>query len=297
MARTARISAGLAGLALLAVATGCGERREPTTATVPLYPVAVTSAEHLTTVAAEPRRVLPLTRAAETIVRALGAGDRIVGSRSLSGGGARAASSVLPSSSELRRLRPDLIVASPASSGAELERSAAAAGAAVYIAADGSYEDVERSFSQLGLLLGRPLAARRHVESLQSRRRTVAARLRARPPVRVFVDQGFFVTVSSRSLIGDLIRIAGGENVAGATPEPGPFDLRALARRNPDVYLATSESQTTLADLRASRETRRLKAVRTGRFGIVPSALLQPGPRLGAGLVAIARLLHPDAFR
>ena len=297
MPRQGILSVALAGLVLLASANACGERREPTAATVSLYPVALTSADRETVVDSEPRRILPLTRTAERVLRALGVGDRIVGGRALlrrEAGGPGA----LPPVRELRRIRPDLIVASPLASVAELERGAAAAGdAAVYLAADGSYEDVVRSISQLAVLVGRPLEARRTVASLQSRRRAVADRVRGRPPVSVFVDQGFFFTVSSRTLIGDLIRIAGGDNVAGATPEPGPFDLRQLARADPDVYLATSESETTLADLRRSRETRHLTAVRRGRFGIVPRDLLQPGPRLAEGLETVARLLHPDAFR
>ena len=32
-------------------------------------------------------------------------------------------------------------------------------------------------------------------------------------------------------------------------------------------------------------------------LAIVNQALLQPGPRIGDGLMQVARLLHPDAFR
>ena len=284
----------VASAVVLAGASGCGERREPTSPTVGLYPLTLTSGDRRTVVESEPRRILPLTRAAERLLRAVGVGNRIVGAPGRARSDAGAAG-LPPSARELRRLRPDLIVGSPLAGTAELER--AAAGIPVYLAADGSYDEVVRSISQLALLVGRPLDARRIVAALQSRRRAIAARVRGRRPVTVFVDQGFFFTVSSRTLIGDLIHIAGGENVAGATPEPGPYDLRELVRADPDVYLATSESETTLEDLRRSRETRRLKAVRRGRFGIVPRKLLQPGPRLGEGLETVARLLHPDAFR
>jgi iron complex transport system substrate-binding protein len=113
----------------------------------------------------------------------------------------------------------------------------------------------------------------------------------------VFVDTGFFTTVSDQSLVGDLIREARGRNVAGQQEDAGPVELRELAELNPRVYIATSDSGTTLRDLRRKAGTRKLPAVRRGRFAIVDAALLEPGPRVGDGLVAIARALHPDAFR
>jgi ABC-type Fe3+-hydroxamate transport system substrate-binding protein len=69
-----------------------------------------------------------------------------------------------------------------------------------------------------------------------------------------------------------------------------------LLRLDPQVYLATSDAEVTLKDLRSGR-TRKLRAVRNGRFAIANQALLQAGPRIGDGLMQVARLLHPDAFR
>jgi ABC-type Fe3+-hydroxamate transport system substrate-binding protein len=66
---------------------------------------------------------------------------------------------------------------------------------------------------------------------------------------------------------------------------------------NPDVYLATSDSGTTLASLRRNRTAKRLQAIRKGRFGILQARLARPGPTVGEALVQVARILHPDAFR
>jgi ABC-type Fe3+-hydroxamate transport system substrate-binding protein len=115
--------------------------------------------------------------------------------------------------------------------------------------------------------------------------------------VKVFVDTGFFGTVGDNSLPGDLVRRAGGENVAGANPESGPFDLGALARLAPAVYLATSDSGTTLKKLRRNPRTRNLPAVKSGRFYVVDARLVQPSLRLAGALATIGRLLHPNAFR
>ena len=49
----------------------------------------------------------------------------------------------------------------------------------------------------------------------------------------VFVDTGDFSTVSSRSLLGDMITEAHGANVAGASPEQGPFTFKRLMQLEP----------------------------------------------------------------
>ena len=72
--------------------------------------------------------------------------------------------------------------------------------------------------------------------------------------------------------------------------------LVSFARKS--VVLATSDSDTTLESLRANPVTSDLDAVRKKRVVVVPAALVnRAGPRIAQGLEAIARALHPDAFR
>ncbi len=168
----------------------------------------------------------------------------------------------------------------------------------MYVVGGSSIREVERGLTQLALLTDRSVAARRLVAAIEAKRRLVAARLRGVRPVSVFVDTGFFTTVPDDSLIGRLVAEAHGRNVAGRGGGAGnPVDLSTLARLDPRVYLATSDSGTTLADLRKIRRTRNLTAIRSNRFVVVDSSLLEPGPRIGDGLLAVARALHPDAFR
>jgi ABC-type Fe3+-hydroxamate transport system substrate-binding protein len=112
-----------------------------------------------------------------------------------------------------------------------------------------------------------------------------------------FPNLGAFTTVSDQSLIGDLLREAHARNVAGEAAQVGPFDARQLVRIDPRWILATSDSDTTLAALRKNKITKKLAAVRAGRFVTVDAALLAPGPTIGQGLLVLARSLHPNAFR
>jgi iron complex transport system substrate-binding protein len=69
-------------------------------------------------------------------------------------------------------------------------------------------------------------------------------------------------------------------------------------RANPDVYLATSDADVTIAGLKEHPQLRKLRAIKKRRVEIVPVELVtRPGPRIGQGLLAVARALHPDAFR
>jgi ABC-type Fe3+-hydroxamate transport system substrate-binding protein len=282
-----RIALASAAAALLLGATACGERSEPTGASAALYPLTVQAGDRPLIVTEPARRIAVLDRPAASIVRALGAGSRIVGpppSNRIDFGA-------------LRRARPSLLLASGDVDERTLSRAASVTHAEVYTARGDSIRQVERSITQIGLLTATPVRARALVRHIETVRQRVDARLRKVPPVKVFVDTGFFTTVSDQSLVGDLIREARGTNVAGSAAQAGPVDIADLIRLDPDVYLATSDTDLTLADLRRNRQARKLRAIREGRFAPVDVDLLQPGPQIGEGLLEIARLLHPNAFR
>ena len=282
-----RVAVALSMLLLLG-ATACGERSEPTGLTAPLYPVTVQSANDRSVVVTGPaKRIAVLDRPAEAILEELGVGGRIV---------MRAPAGRIDFAA-LRRSRPDLIVASGDANLRDLSRAASVTRAQVYTAPGDSIRQVEHAITQLGLLAGAPIAARALVRRIESQRHAVDTRIARAPRVRVFVDTGFFTTVSDQSLIGDVLREAGGTNVAAAASEAGPVEISELLRLDPDVYLATSDTEVTLMDLRKNPRTRKLRAVRLGHFAVVNADLLQPGPRIGEGLTEIAHLLHPNAFR
>jgi cobalamin transport system substrate-binding protein len=280
--------APLVAAALLAIgATGCGERAEPTGPTVNLYPLTLLNGDRRLIVTGPAERIAALDRPTASIVRALGAGGRIVAGPI----------GVRPDFAALRRARPDLIVAADTTDAQVLDRVATVTHARVYTAPGNSIRQVERAITQLGLLTGRPVQARALVHGIETRRALVTARLAGVRSVTVFVDTGFFTTVPDESLIGDLVRQAHATNVAGQAASGVPVEIAQLRHYDPDVYVALSDSGLTLADLRRDPRTRRLRAIRNGRFVILGAGLVQPGPQIGDGLVRLARLLHPDAFR
>jgi iron complex transport system substrate-binding protein len=283
-------AAFLAALALLVAGTACGERSEPTGATVRIYPVTVQGAgERPTILRAAPHRIVALGAGPRRILRALGLGPRLATVNDALVG--------LPLVGEIRRAHPDLIVASEDADPLDLARASSATHATVYVEAGDSLAGVERGIDEIGLLTGRPVAARKLSGAIARTRRRIAARLSGYKPATAFIDVGSFGTVGSRTLLGDLVVEAQGKDIAGAAPEQGPFPLQQLVKADPDVYLATSDSGTTLAALKRNRLTKRLQAVKNGRFAVLPARLVVPGPEVGSALVGVAKILHPDAFR
>jgi ABC-type Fe3+-hydroxamate transport system substrate-binding protein len=276
--------------ALLLVGTACGERKEPTGPLVQVFPVTVQGAgDRPTAVSRAPKRIVPVGAGPRRILKALGLQRRaITVNDGLVG---------LPLVGELRRAKPDLIVASSDTDPLDLARARSATHAEVYVEPSGSLDDVVAAIGDIGLATGRPIQARRLTAAIQAKRRAVAASLAGAHVVTVFVDDGDFSTISTRSLLGGVIEEAYGRSVAGPSPEQGPFPLKRLLQLDPDVYLATADSGQTLRQLRSHAGTKRLRAVRSGRFAVVPLDASIAGPQIGGGLQEVARILHPDAGR
>ena len=237
---------------LLLAGTACGERSEPTGALVQSYPVTVQGTGDATVVEAAPKRIVPVGAGPREILKALGldrrtttVDDALVG---------------LPLVDAIRHAKPDLIVAAAETDPLDLARARSATHAPVYVEPGGSVGDVVQAIGDIGLLTGRPVQARRLTARIEAKRQAVAKAVAGTPLVTAFVDTGGFSTISSRTLLGDLIALAHGTSVAGASPEQGPFPVKRLMQLDPGVYLATAGSGRTLAQLRARAGVKRLQA-------------------------------------
>jgi ABC-type Fe3+-hydroxamate transport system substrate-binding protein len=271
---------------LLLAGTACGERSEPTGALVQSYPVTVQGAGDKTVVDAAPKRIVPVGAGPRSILKALGLDRRTVAVDDTLVG--------LQLVDAIRRAKPDLIVAAGETDPLDLARARSATHAPLYVEPGGSVGNVVQAIGDIGLLTGRPVQARLLTARIEAKRAAVAKTVAGTPLATAFVDTGGFATISSRTLLGDLLALAHGKSVAGASPEQGPFPVKRLLQLNPDVYLATAGSKRTLAQLRARAGVRRLRAVRSGRFAVLPADATIAGPQVGEALEQVARILHPE---
>jgi iron complex transport system substrate-binding protein len=295
----------VAATALGLLSAGCGQRSEPTGELEQPYPITVQGAgDNPVALETRPRRIVALDAGSAELLDALGAGKRLVGAPAgVRLAGKRKAAQVVRLNGQIdvdriAELEPDLIVAAADTDPVDVAQAERRTGAAVYIQPSRTVEDVERAVIELGFLIGQPVEARQLAGSIERSLAETDARLEGVEPVSTFVDQGFFVTVSNRSLLGDLVQRAHGRNVAGDYAGLGPFPVQRLRRADPDVYLATSDSDVTLASLEKDPQTRELRAVVDGRVVVIPTDLVtRAGPRIAKALETVAAALHPDAFR
>jgi ABC-type Fe3+-hydroxamate transport system substrate-binding protein len=291
-----RLTAAAALVALALAATACGERSEPTGASVSPYPVRVQGAgDSPTALEKRPVRIAPLDPAVATMLIELNAQKQLVG---LPHPGATSIWGLTGNAlaRALQKLEPDLIVASSATDPLDVARAANATRAPVYVIPETSVEDIDQAVTQLGLLTDHAVTARSFVGKNQGAVKQVQTAVAGMPIVRAFIDTGGFTTVSSRTLLSDLIRIGRGKNIAGPHPEPGIFDLKKLKRLDPQVFMTTDRTLK-LSDLRKDKKTRGLSAVKNRRLEHIPLRYLQPDGDLAARLAAVARLMHPNALR
>lgn len=108
-------------------------------------------------------------------------------------------------------------------------------------------------------------------------------------------------TAGPGSFIDDLIRLAGGENVAAQSMGPWiQFSMEELVSSDPEIIIVDSMMGTAVIspdEIRKLATWQKITAVEEDRIGLIDGDLVnRPGPRIVQGLEAIARIIHPDLF-
>jgi iron complex transport system substrate-binding protein len=200
-------------------------------------------------------------------------------------------------------LKPDLIIATGAGNTREMVERLERLGFPTYAIFPKRFDDVLQSIRHLGQVVGREREARSIIQSMQRRKERVVERTKnfSRPKVFLQIGEAPIVTVGKGSFGDDLIRLAGGENVAGNDREMYPrLGMEEILKRSPEVILISSMNPKGDYE-RGFREWERWKiipAVKQGRIYLIDSDLIdRPSPRIIEGIEEIARLIHPERVK
>lgn len=200
-------------------------------------------------------------------------------------------------------LKPDLIIATGAGNTREMVERLERLGFRTVVIFPKRFDDVLRSVHLLGRAVGREKEASSIIQSMKERKERIIERTRGQPRPKVFLQIGEspIVTVGRGSFGDDLIRLAGGENVAGNGKEMYPrLGMEEILKRAPEVILISSMNPQGDYE-RVRREWERWKmipAVKQGRIHLIDSDLIdRPAPRIIDGLEEMARLFHPERFK
>jgi iron complex transport system substrate-binding protein len=197
-------------------------------------------------------------------------------------------------------LAPDLVCVAPYNT-ADAVKLLERAGLTVYRNdALNSLDEIEAGIRKLGARVGAAEAAQRLVERMQARRRALAlslGKLTRRPRV-LFWAGGF--TAGKRTTVDDVIREAGGVNVATELGLEGNVEIapERVVAAEPEIMLvprwASYQGQ---GQLESHAILRQLQAVRKGRVLTIEGRYLSSVSQFAVeGIERLARRLHPECF-
>lgn len=254
-----------------------------------------------------PQRVVTLAPSLTEIVFAAGAGHKLVGVGTVDD--YPPAIDTLPRYSTypldyeaIATLEPDLALATDQVNSPRDAETLDALGIPTYFLSFGSLEDVFGGVAQVGELLGTQEVARAAADSLRSATNAVVqttSRLEDRPSVLFLIGSETLFAFGNESYVHDMIAAAGGHSITGELDVRSPtLSEEYVLRQAPEVIMGMWEDKTGAASLLENHPTWNVvPAVENGRiFGIHPSLVSRPGPRLVQGIRLMAEKLHPQLF-
>ena len=301
----------LLAVLFLTFAAACGATTRPTptpSATSAPFPTTVTDFQgHAVTLSARPERLVSIGPSITAFLFAIGAGPRVVGVDDFSDEPADATKidkvgGVKVNFEKIVSLRPDLVLTVKFSDGT-IEKLQSAS-LTVLVVDPQNVADVAKTARLLGQAVGADgstlaTSIEQKVDAVRVKTANVATRPRvyheidASDPAKIF-------TVGPGSYIDDLIKIAGGVNVAAnATTAYPQLSAEQIVKADPEVIvLAADPYAAKPADVAARSGWSAISAVRNGRIGTIePNLINRPGPRVGEAAEAYARIVHPELFK
>lgn len=257
----------------------------------------------------EPMRIISLAPSNTEILFALGLGDRVVGVTSFCDYPEEAKSKEIVgdySGHNLERiieLEPDLVLAY--GPGDEEENIILRdAGIKVLCFMSETMDEIMRDIEIIGKATGKKAEAEEIINSIKEKRDYILEKVKDAEEVTVFYEiwHDPLMGAGKGSFMDELITLAGGKNIAydtdGAYPQ---YDLEQLIERDPQVYLASKDSDDkTIESIKLRPGYDAISAIKNDRIylfkGNEANLVSRPGTRIGEALEVVAKAIHPELF-
>jgi len=257
----------------------------------------------------DPERIVSLAPSITEIIFALGREDRLRGVTRFSDFPPAArkypkiGSYIRLDLEKIVALKPDLCIATKDGNPREVVLRLSAFGIPVYVVDPRDLDSVMETILEIGRLLNAESRAESVVAAMRSRIRHVTALVATttRRP-RVFFQIGInpIVSAGTRTLVHQMIVLAGGKNLAAGPVSYPRFSREQVLALRPEVLIITSMARgETFKRVKAQwRRWPDLPAVRDHRILLVDSNLFDRAtPRLVDALERLVRLIHPELFK
>ncbi|MBI4495587.1 MAG: cobalamin-binding protein [Deltaproteobacteria bacterium] len=254
-----------------------------------------------------PGRIVSLAPSVTEILFALGLEDRVIGVTTYCNFPPEALAKekvggyLNPSLERVASLRPDLVFGTADGASPEFVRKLKELGTPFYLTNPAGVAGVLRTIRHIGEVTDTLSAATGVEDSIRKGIQNVMGKVegKRRPRVLHVLAHDPLITSGRGTLVDDLIRLAGGLNVAGNSAAKYPrYGLEEVVLRDPEVLILSpmGPNESHGAQKAWWVERMEISATRHSRIFFVDGDLiLRPSPRIALGLTALARALHPEA--
>lgn len=253
----------------------------------------------------KPRKIVSLSPSNTEILFALGAGDKVVGITSFCDYPEEAKKIERmgdyegPNIELIRKAQPDVVLAGYVQE--ETVKMLEKMGIPVVISEAESFEAIYHSISLIGEITGTETEAEKIIKGMKDKIAEIQAKIKDKEKPRVFyvVWKDPLTTAGSRTFINDVIKAAGGINVAEKVESWAIYSAEEMIKDNPDMLIAalhSTDEGMTREDLSRDRIFSMLECVKQGKVYVMPddNIISRPGPRIVLAIEDMARVLYGD---
>lgn len=208
-----------------------------------------------------------------------------------------------PSLEKIVALKPDLVIGLAEGELRSLIGRLTELKVPVYISNPGNVAEIIYSIRRISKLTGAMEKGLEIAAEIEKKVKQIQEKVAGLPQPRVLHLLNFdpLISAGKGTFIHDLIRLAGGRNLAESAAGKYPrLSLEEVLAMDPEVILlASMKSADPLLEQRQWwKKWKTISAVRQGRVYVLESDLIhRPSPRIVIGLEEVARALHPEAFK
>jgi len=257
-------------------------------------------------VASATDRIVSLVPSVTETLFALGVGDEVVGVSSYDDYPPevkrlpKVGSFLTPNLEAIAALRPTIVIGRGISSNQREIHALSALGYQTLMIEDDSLSQIEQSITTIGRRVGKSQQAAAVIASIEANVNDVRARVSPYPLRRTLMLVGHqpIVAVGRGTFLDDLFKIARAENIADASAQQWPqLSIEYIVARRPEVIIDGQMGTDPQSPSRYWDAYPTIPAVTNHRVvGYPEDPTLHPGPRVGATLEMLAKLVHPEAW-
>ncbi len=204
-----------------------------------------------------------------------------------------------PDIEAIAELNPDIVIASTHFTEESVDKLTALSIPVVVLADQDSFEGAYKIIEDVAKLIGAESKAAAITGSMKETVTTVLNKVKGKETPSVYYVIGFGeygdYTAGGDTFINQIIEMAGGNNIASGI-KGWSFSLEQIVESDPDI-LVCSKYWNAKDSIMKTNGYKDLRAVKDGNLFEIDSNMLdRQGPRLANGLLALAKIIHPDLF-